>query len=242
MPSPSRSLMVAAAIACLFCGCTRPAVTPKPPGFQDKANSVRDWDDVARQIADGMMQRGLLPDPLRPQSATPFRYPYYINLSAPDSPFLHQVREALRGDILASGGTVALSPVGAMVVNLDVDVLRWGGPHRPAGGANTILGLAAGTGILLANAAPISPAGGFGIAAGTGLALDALYALSPHTNVEAVWQASVMMGDRLAFDIRRPIYVGERDVALYASSTRLSPMSSPGTATAVPPVRLRYDP
>ncbi len=218
-----------------------PAVAPKPAAFQDSVVTERDWDGVANKIADEMALRGLLPDPLNPQSASQPRYAYYINLVAPDSPFLHEVRQELQSEILHRGGTVTISPVGAMVINLDVDVVRWSG-HRTPGGLATVAGLAAGTGILLANAGPLSPAAGFGIATGAGLAADLLAAATPHTNVEAVWQASAIMGDKLLFDIRRPIYISAGDIPLHNSNTHLSAMSSPGASLAAPLVRLRYDP
>lgn len=219
-----------------------PAVAPKAPAFQDSAVTVRDWDGVAQQIADEMVGRGLLPNPLVPQAPPPPPYSYYIALSAPDSPFLHEVQAELQSEILHRGGIVTTSPVGAMIINLDVDVLRWGGPHRYPGGLLTVGGLAAGTGILLANAAPLSPAAGFGVAAGAGLAADLLVAATPRTNVEAVWQATILMGDKLMLDIRHPIYVGEWDIPLHASRTRLTAQSSPGAALTATPVRLRYDP
>lgn len=229
------------ALTCFLMGCNMPAVAPKAPAFQDSAVTVRDWDSVAQQIADEMVQRGLLPGPLNPQSPTPPRYPYYVNVTAPDSPFLNEVSQALQSEILHRGGTVTVSPVGAMVLNLDVDVIQWGGNRYP-GGLGTLTGLAAGTGILLGNAGPLSPAAGFGIAAGAGIAADAIVAMTPHTNVEAVWQASALMGDKLVFDIRRPIYIDAQDVPLHRSNTRLNVMSSPGAPVTAVPVPLRYDP
>jgi hypothetical protein len=218
-----------------------PAVTPKPPAFQDSVVTVRDWDAVAISIAEEMTLRGLLPNPFNPLSASQPRSAYYIDLDAPDSAFLREVRQALRNEILHRGGTVTVSPVGAVVINLDVDVVRWNG-HRTPGGRGTITGLTAGTGILLANAGPLSPAAGFGIATGAGMAADLLAAVTPRTNVEAVWQASAIMGDKLLFDIRRPLYIDAGDIPLHYSNTHLSEMSSPGAPLVAPLVRLRYDP
>jgi hypothetical protein len=162
-------------------------------------------------------------------------------VNAPDSLFLHEVHEALQSEILHRGGTVKLSPVGAMLINLDVDVVRWRG-HRYPGGLATLAGLAAGTGFLLAGNAPLTPAAAFGAVAGAGIATDAILALTPQTNVEAVWQASAMIGDELVFDIRRPIYISPGDMPLHGSRTRLSPLSSPGAPITAAPVRMRYDP
>lgn len=202
---------------------------------------MRDWDSVAQQIVTEMAQRGLLPDPVNPQTVMVARYPYYISLSAPDSLFLHEVRSALQSEILHRGGTVKLSPAGAMLINLDVDIVRWGGRRYP-GGLATLAGLAAGAGFLLAGNGPLTPAAAFGVAAGAGIATDAILALTPQTNVEAVWQASAVIGDELKFDIRRPIYISAADIPLHGSRTRLSPLSSPGAAISATPVRMRYDP
>jgi hypothetical protein len=221
--------------------CTEPAVMPKAPAFQDSAVTARDWATVAAEIADEMAARGLLPNPLAAHPAPPPAYAYYVRVAAPDSRFLHAVARDLQSEILHRGGTVTVSPVGAMVINLDVDVVRWSGEHYP-GGTGTIAGLAAGTGILLANAAPLTPAAGFGIVSGAGIVSDLLAATTPHTNVEAVWQASAILGDRLAFDITRPIYVGAGDAPLYTSKLHLAAMASPGERNTAPVVRLRYAP
>ena len=238
---PVRGLLPLLLSCVALAACNMPAVAPKPPAFQDSAVTVRDWDGVAQQIADGMSRRGLLPNPLGPQPAPP-EYPYYISVNAADSRFLHEVHEALQSEILHRGGSVTVSPVGAMVINLDVDIVHWNGAHRYPGGLATLAGLATGTGLLLAENGPLSPAAQFGVAAGTGLALDLVAAATPHTNVEAVWQASALMGDKLVFDIRRPIYIDRNDIPLHGSFTRLGAMSSPGVPPAATPVRLRYDP
>ncbi len=228
-------------LLCLLANCSMPAVALKPPAFQDSVVTVRDWRGVADQIANEMVIRGLLPDPPNPQAASQPRYADYINIVAPDSAFLHEVAAQLQSKILHRGGTITVSPVGATVINLDVDVIRWSG-HRFPGGGGTIAGLAAGTGVLLANGGPLSSAEGFGIATGVGMAADLVAAITPRTNVEAVWQASVLVGDKLVLDIRRPIYINPGDIPLHASNTHLSAMSSPGAPLTSPPVRLRYDP
>ena len=54
------------AATCLLASCNQPAVTPKPPAFQNSENTVRDWNNVAHRIADRMAELGYLPDPLHP--------------------------------------------------------------------------------------------------------------------------------------------------------------------------------
>lgn len=123
-------LKVATALVCcqLIAGCAaRPAVAVKFPGAQQEADAVHDWQLVARQIADEMTVRGLLPDPRNPTaSRTPAeQQPYYIAVATPSPPFLHEVRQSLQSDILYRGGTVAQSPFGAQVIDLNADVVQF---------------------------------------------------------------------------------------------------------------------
>lgn len=236
--------LAALAAVCIIAGCTRPAVEAKQPGFQPSEDSLRDWNVVAQQVAAQMTQRGLLADPTlpQPQTAPPVPSLYYINVIAPGSTFLHEVRQALQGEIIRRGGVVARSPVGAVVVNLDIDVVAWGVPQRGTGGLGTLVGLATGTGILLANDGRLSPAAGFGIAAGAGIAADVIGSMAPMTNVEGMWEATILKDDQVVMDARAPIYINPNDVALYGSRTRFSPMTSFQPIVATAAVRLRYDP
>jgi len=120
---------VAPALMCclLMAGCARPAVAIKFSGTQQEANAVHDWQRVARQIADDMVARGLLPDPRQPAAPrTPAeQQPYYVAVATPSPPFLHEVRQSLQGEILDHGGTVAQSPFGAQVIDLNADLVQF---------------------------------------------------------------------------------------------------------------------
>jgi hypothetical protein len=109
-------------------GCAqRPVVAAKWPGFQEKADAIRDWKVVAHQIALDMMWRGLLPNPMAGATnvtAAPSR-PYYITVGIRSSKFLHEVRQSLQSEILLCGGTVASSERDAIPIHLDADVVYW---------------------------------------------------------------------------------------------------------------------
>ena len=111
-----------AAGAWLLAGCNRPMVALKAPAFQTKENTARDWNDVAEAIASGLADNGYLPQAGQP---TPERVPVpvFVRVRVPNSTFIRAVGDALQGDILARGGTVARTPEGATVVNLDATVV-----------------------------------------------------------------------------------------------------------------------
>ena len=208
------TLLVALTVAGLTGACTRPAVAPKPLAFQQSADALRDWQAVAQQIALDMQRDGFLPDPLRPTAAAP-RQPYYVASTTPPSQFLQEVAQSLKGEILAHGGAVARTPFGAAVIDLDVDVVRWPPRDRVPDGTGTLLGLAGGTAVVLANQAPLTPAAGFGLLAGAGILADVLRTMTPNTNTEIAWGASIAIGNQVVFDVRYPMYIGDGDTDLY---------------------------
>jgi hypothetical protein len=214
-------------------GCTRPAVAPKVPGFQEQADALRDWEMVARKIADDMASYGFLPNPTSPVRTYP---PYYVRVSNAASPFLHEVRQSLQADILRRGGAVASTPNGAAVIALDYSIVQWSPRNRAPDGTGTAAGLAAGSAVLMANQAPLTPAAGFGILAGVGIAADIARTLIPNTDTELAWEASITQGDRIVFDVRYPMYIHDADVALYAGVTPVPPIVGP------PPVQVLYRP
>ncbi len=156
---------------------------------------------------------------------------------------LEEVRDALEHDILALGGNVSTVPEGAIVINLDVDVVQWNSWLQPHDGPiGTAAGLAVGTGALLANGGPYSPAAAFGMATGAGIALDLLKAMTPDTNVEAVWKASIYKDGALLMEERAPVYIPADDAYLVASRTHLSPVESLEPRTLATVTKLRYAP
>jgi len=233
----------ALAVILISGGCIRPAVAPKPLAFQESENTVRDWNTVATRIADEMSKRGLLSSPASSEtsaiSGAPTSGLFFVNVLAPGSTFLHEVRGALQSEILARGGRVSRSPANATVVNLDINVVHWAA-QSTLGGTGTLSGLAAGTAILLAQNGPYSPAGGFGMAAGAGIAADAITSMTPHTNVEVVWEASILREGEIVMEIRNPIYIRPRDPALYESLVRVRPVESFANSASSLPVKLQY--
>jgi hypothetical protein len=237
-------LCIAAVTWPLAC-CNQPAVTLKPPATQSSENTVRDWNDVAHEIASGMAANGLLAAPGQApvgSSATPF----FIRVRAPDSTFIRQVADALEDDILQYGGAIARTPDDATVINLDVTIVAWGPRDKPPGLLFTTAALLGTPAILLAPAAPFGSWTAAGVAAayavGVGAVADTAIALTPTMNAEAVWDASVFTGDRLVMKLREQVYIREADIPLYAKSVTLGPVSSWERSAPLHVRTIRYDP
>src|SRR3954469_23337285 len=127
----SRLLIASTGIAALLSGCNQPAVTLKPPAFQDSANTLRDWDTVANKIADGLAAQ-------RTAAAGQPTYaflngPFFVHSTAPRSTFLHEVADRLKVALMQRGFVVATSSNGAKVINLKVTVIKWGPRDKPPG-------------------------------------------------------------------------------------------------------------
>ncbi|HVC63001.1 MAG TPA: hypothetical protein VND19_21890 [Acetobacteraceae bacterium] len=229
------ALLLSLAVAGLLGGCTRPAVALKPPAFQQSADALRDWQAVAQQIALDMMYDGLLPDPASPNpaAASGWRTPFYVKIVTPRSQFLYEVAQSLEAEILRHGGAVVQSPVGAAEIDLDVDVVQWPPRDRLPDGTFTAAGFASGGAVVMANEAPLTPAAGFGVLAGAGILADLLRTMTPDTNTEIAWGASIAEGNRIVFAVRYPMYIADADVSLYTGSV---PPAGP------PLVQLRYVP
>jgi hypothetical protein len=63
-------------------------------------------------------------------------------------------------------------------------------------------------------------------AAGFGVLSDALIALTPVSNAEAVWKASVVTDDQIVLSLLKPIYIRDHDISLYAKTADLTPVAS----------------
>lgn len=120
-------IAIALSLATLVGCASRPIVAQKWPGFEEKADAIRDWQVVAHQIAIDMIRRGLLPDPygITVHAAVAPSQPYNISVAIPSSKFLHEVRQSLQSEILWYGGTVASSEAGAIPIFLDADLVYW---------------------------------------------------------------------------------------------------------------------
>ncbi|HBK06731.1 MAG TPA: hypothetical protein DDZ81_12815 [Acetobacteraceae bacterium] len=223
-----------AALAGSLAGCNQPAVSLKPPVFQSSENTVHDWHDVAIAVSHEIQARGLL---------APDR-PLFIREQAPDSAFIHYVADALESDILTQGGTIARSPAGATVVNLDVDFVRWGPRDKPPGLLGTAAGLATLPGILTGASYPMSTWAAADAAAftaiGVGGLVDLAIATTPTMNAEAIWKATILAGDRVIMKVQKPIYIRADDIPLYAKTTSLGPVGSDGSGAVLHTRTVRY--
>jgi hypothetical protein len=219
------------AALCLLGACNQPAVTLKAPAFQSSENTVRDWNDVAHEIATELAAHGLLPGlPPAPGQPTYPPKPIFVMVQAPNAAFIHEVAAELKADILARGGAVARVPTGATVVNLDVDFVKWSPRDKPPGLLGTTAAVLTTPGIVIGatgamNTWTAADAAG-ATAAGLGVFIDGLIALTPLTNAEAVWRASVVTDDQVVMQIEKPLYIRDRDVPLYTATAHLVPVAS----------------
>jgi hypothetical protein len=240
-----QAILILAAVTALLAGCNQPAVSLKLPATQSSENTIRDWDDVAHTIASGMTANGLLPAPGQPVQANAHA-PVFVRVRAPDSTFVRQVADALESEVLRSGGTIARAPEGATVVNLDVTIVKWGPRDKPPGLLGTTAALLTVPPIVLGDSLPMATwtaADGFGAAfAGVGILADGIIASTPTMNAEAVWDATVVAGDRVLMKLREPVYIRADDIPLYAKRVTLSTVTSWGSATPLRERTIRYDP
>lgn len=237
--------VLAMVLAALLIGCNQPAVTPKEPAFQSSESTIRDWNDVAHQIASTMAWMGLLTDSAQPGSAGAGR-PVFVRVQAQGSAFAVEVASELESDIVQGGGVVTRSPAGATVVNLDVNFVRWGPRDKPPGLVGTELAAVAIPGIVLAASAPMSTWAAADAAALTALGLgafaDAAIALTPTMNAEAVWEATIVTDDRVVMKLLEPVYIRAADIPLYWKVASLGPMPSWGHPVPLRTRVIYYDP
>jgi hypothetical protein len=230
---------------CLLSTCNQPAVTLKAPAFQSSENTVRDWDNVAHEIAAEMAAHALLP-PIPPMTAPQgfATKPVFVRVRAQGSAFVHEVAIELQADILSRGGTVSRTPVGATVVNLDVDFVTWSPRDKPPGLVGTTAGIASIPGAVIGASVPMSRWTAADTAAfsavGLGVAADTIIALTPTSNAEAIWDASVVTDEQVVMRLRQPVYVRNRDIPLYTKTADLTQVASWSDGGAVLAPRLLH--
>ncbi len=140
-PGGTRSVLVALLLALGLVGCAEPPAWWKPPEAQYSLSDVRDWDAAAVRLVGSLEGEGYIPYvPVAPPGhlvmhpdRKPFPPPYYINVRAPGSAFLDEVRQRLEFEFLRRNFAVVGSPIGATVINLDVDTVHWASSIYPAG-------------------------------------------------------------------------------------------------------------
>ena len=243
---PSKYILLAASFAVLA-GCGQPAISLKAPAFQSSENTVRDWNDVAHEINNEMGKRGLIPFYLngQPQFTAGATYlPVFIRVQGPDSTFLNQVAGELEHDILQAGGMISRRPDGATIVNLDVNFVKWGPRDKPPGLLGTTAAVAAIPGLVISASRPMSLWTSVDAAAatagGVGILFDGLTAMTPATNSEAVWEASIMTDDRVVMRIREPVYIRSADIPFYMKTTDIGPAPSWKALAASRPRMIGY--
>ena len=146
--------------------------------------------------------------------------------------------------MLRRGGTVARTPWGATVINLDVSFVQWSPREKPPGLGGTTLAAAEIAGEIVALSGPYSVVGAAtaaGIVAGVaGVATDMGIAVTPTSNTEAVLEATVVTQDSVVVRVREPVYIRYEDIPLYAKTTGLSPVASWTPSRALVPSSVRY--
>ena len=241
------SALLAASVVLAACAQSQPPVAVKIDNRpQESANTVRDWDKVALRITTELAQRGML---ITPQPgitpATPPWGPYYVHVLTPRSTFLQSVAESLRTNIVNSGGAIARTPAGAVVINLQVDHVKHGPREQPAGGEFTALGTAVAVGAAISGGTPyanpwIAAAVAGGSALAGGILADAYLSQYPLMTGEVMWRASIVTPQQVLMRVGSTVYVSSGDLALYAGDVTLSEMTTPGVAMLPPVRRMRY--
>jgi len=234
------------AVALAVGACSQPPIASKPAIPQEAANTVRDWDKAAQRITQELVQRGMLiaPQPGVTPASPPWG-PYYVHVQQPNSAFLQGVADSLRTSITNSGGTVSRTPVGAVVINLDVAWVKHGMRDQLAGGEFTTAGAIATLATFAAAGAPYSSpwvgaAAATGALMGSSIIADTYLNAYPVKTGEIMWRATVASPQQVLMQVGGPMYVSASDLALYAGDTRLAEMTTPGTPISVQARRIRY--
>jgi hypothetical protein len=77
-------------------------------------------------------------------------------------------------------------------------------------------------------------------AVGLGVAADTIIALTPTSNAEAIWDASVVTDEQVVMRLRQPVYVRNRDIPLYTKTADLTQVASWSDGGAVLAPRLLH--
>ena len=197
----THSILCLAAL-CLLGACNQPAVSLKDTSFQPSENTVRDWNDVAHEISSALKDHNLL---VNGQSVTGQQdastKPIFVRVQAPESAFLQDVSTELEAEILRSGQdrrmTGSPDELAALLAKAAaMDFVKWSQRDKP-------------------------PQAFFGLDP-FGLVL----AMTPTSNSEAIWQASVVTDTQVVMRVEKPVYVRDHDIPLYTKSATLMPLAS----------------
>ena len=96
---------------------------------QDQATNVQDWHGMAQKIADGMQARGLLATTATMSTNAAYdiavQKPFFVR-SDQNTPFVRELSQALKTEILQRGGLVTTSETRAEIIDVGVNVVSWG--------------------------------------------------------------------------------------------------------------------
>ncbi len=119
-------IALAAFVVGALAGGARPTLAADG-GLERRADAVKDWQNAAVRFVNSMQQKGFIPSANRVPGRTPYLPPYYINVMSPGSTFLEELKQSIEWQLLDRDLTISRTPVGATVINLDIDVVKWGG-------------------------------------------------------------------------------------------------------------------
>ena len=231
-------------IASALClpGCNQPAVSLKPLALQASENTVRDWKDIALAVSTEMAARGFFPAAgwpskpfLNPHSQAPDFSLYPLRRGRTGGRYLaarryhrpHIERRYLSSiwmSISYSGG-LQEEPPGLLGTGAAVADPSWHSDRRV--GADVHL-----------------DSGGRGRIYGSRswkFLSDAIIAMTPTMNAEAIWKATILADDRVVMKIQQPVYIRTVYIPLYAKGTSLGPSSSDSGGGPLRALTIRYD-
>jgi hypothetical protein len=252
-----RSRILAAPLALalsvtLMAGCTKPNVALKPSEIQQGANNLRDWQRAADRVVQAMADQFIIPggappqgkagEPPPPPPREPMPGPFYVNVMSQGSTFLQEVKQTIEAELMRRDVDVARGPAGATVINLDIDVVRWGADHIYAGGALAAVGIGGAVADIIATSSPVTAAGTAALIGAGAVATDVGLAAYPMTDSEAVWRATIVSNNRVLMKADEVLYINPSDIALYRGTVELAAMSTPGLTQFGSARQLRYAP
>jgi hypothetical protein len=119
-------LALAALLLAAVAGGVRPAMAADG-GLQRSADAVKDWDNAAVRFVNSLQTKGFIPSAKPVPGRIPYPPPYYINVMSAGSTFLEELKQSIEWQLLDRDLPISRTPVGATVINLDIDVVKWGG-------------------------------------------------------------------------------------------------------------------
>jgi hypothetical protein len=82
---------------------------------------------AADGFVNSLQTKGFIPSAKPVPGRIPYPPPYYINVMSAGSTFLEELKQSIEWQLLDRDLPISRTPVGATVINLDIDVVKWGG-------------------------------------------------------------------------------------------------------------------